>query len=197
MHITVCQFFCCINTIDIEHNSFINIAIFFVILVMVTLPKQHIQVTLFLCTYVSLFFSSNIFTQHEVEHLDPKSAQGNYPCFYDSPFFLVSMLYFSKILLKICSVLSYDLDLYVCSMRQRTASTYLRLPGLLWMGSLLSVRFAWICGLFLILCREQTGWVTIAFNWESKKKKNCYGNWAGSCGAPGHKRLSVSPLSYF
>lgn len=90
------------SAIYIKHNSSINIAIFFVILVMVILPKEHIQVILFLCIYLSLFFPFffNILAWHWVEHFDPSKilfSSEKLPLFLWWPFFLVYMLNFSKI----------------------------------------------------------------------------------------------------
>lgn len=77
------------RAIDIEHNSFITIAVPFVILITVILPKEPIQVTLSLCIQCSPL----VFSPDTLEHFDPNkflrfsSIQRSCPSFYDSPRF--------------------------------------------------------------------------------------------------------------
>ena len=87
------------STINIKHNSSINIAIFFVILVTVILPKGNIRWSYFYVSVSFFPFFFNILAWHILTQVKFSSPQ-KLPLFLWWPFFLVYMLNLSKIPIK-------------------------------------------------------------------------------------------------
>lgn len=115
---------------------------------MVTLPKEHVHLALFLSIYAPIFFYLifllNTHWNILIQILKIFFSSEKLPLFLWKPsFFLVPMLYFLKFLLNVSSVLSHDLHFYICSIELRENSKSNWDCQHLWTSSLLSLGFAW------------------------------------------------------